>query len=147
MSRDGCQGGRPSGRPYYICPRRPVALDSIPVAGITLAALGRRRSSRPVGYAIGDVGFLFPGSERREDSIGGSPTGSLNPLGGGECRGRENQSPKDYRNELHGGCLLVVLEVTHRLAGLPSYRLLRGRANEGGSHDITPFFGSKSNLE
>lgn len=80
-----------------------IALDSISVAVITLAALGRRRSSRPVGYAIGNIGFPFPGSERRENSIGGSPTGSLNPLGGGKCRGRENQSQTDYRNEFHEG--------------------------------------------
>jgi len=83
---------------------RPVALDSIPVAGITLAALGRRRSSRPVGYAVGDVGFLFPGSERREDSIGSSPTGSLNPLGGGECRAvAKTKAPKIIGTNFMGG--------------------------------------------
>ena len=32
---------------------------SIPVAVVTLAALRRRRSSRPVGYAIGNIGFKF----------------------------------------------------------------------------------------
>ena len=63
-----------------------IALDSIPVAVITLAAVRRRRSSRPVGYTIGNIGFPFPGRERRENSIGGSPTGSLNPLGGGKVK-------------------------------------------------------------
>jgi integrase len=40
-----------------------IALDSIPVAVITLAPVGRRRSSRPVGYAIDNIGFPFPGRE------------------------------------------------------------------------------------
>jgi hypothetical protein len=60
------------------------------------------------------------------------------------ARGLAEISPTDYRNELHGGCLLVVLEVSHRLAGLPSYRLLREGANEGGSHDITTPFSTPS---
>ncbi len=89
---------------------------SISVAVRTSAALRWRRSSRPVSYAIGNVGFSFPGSERRQNPIGRSPTGSLNPLGGGKCRGRENQSQTDYRAELHGGCLLVILEAWHGLA-------------------------------
>src|SRR5262245_54519840 len=32
---------------------------AVSVAVVTSAALGRRRSSRPVGFAVGDVGFLF----------------------------------------------------------------------------------------
>lgn len=37
-----------------------LSVDSIPIALIALAAVGRRRSSRPVSYAIGDIGFPFP---------------------------------------------------------------------------------------
>ena len=75
---------------------------SISVAVRTPAALRWRRSSRPVSYAIGNVGFSFPGSERRENSIGGSPTGSLNPLGGGKCRGRgEYDTREKYHHKFH----------------------------------------------
>ena len=77
--------------------------------------MGRRRSSRPVGYAVGDVCLPFPEIERRKNSIGGFPTCSLNPLGGGKCWGSENHSQTDYRSELHGGGLLAILEAWHRL--------------------------------
>ena len=93
-----------------------VALGSIPVAVVTLAVLGRRRPSRPVGYAIGNIGFPFPGTERRENATAGSPAGRLDPLGCGKCRGREKENQTDDRNELHGGCLIVILEAWHGLA-------------------------------
>src|SRR5262245_37484024 len=54
---------------------------AVSVAIITSAALGRRRSSRPVGYAAGNIVIAFPTSGRRENSIGISPTGILDPLG------------------------------------------------------------------
>jgi hypothetical protein len=66
------------------------ACQSISVAVIAPAPLGRRRSSRPVGYAIGDIGFSFSEIERRKNAIGGSPTGTLNPLGRGNGRGRRD---------------------------------------------------------
>src|SRR5262245_19122786 len=66
---------------------------AVSVAIITSAALGRRRSSRPVSYAVGPVGFNFSPTERRANAIRIFPTGILDPLWGGECRGSgENNS-------------------------------------------------------
>jgi hypothetical protein len=84
---------------------------SISVAIVTLAALGRRRSSRPVGDAIGDIGFPFPVIERWENSIGGTPTGSLNPLGGGTGRGcGEHKTSNNYlaRGQFHDNTSLCL---------------------------------------
>jgi hypothetical protein len=60
--------------------------------------------------------------ERRENAIGGTPTGSLNPLGGGKCRGGANHGQTDYRNELHGGCPPRISRSVARpsLAGFPA---------------------------
>src|SRR5262245_4761435 len=75
---------------------------AVSVAVITSAALGRRRSSRPVSYAVGKIVIPFPTSGRWENSIGVAPTGSLNPLGRGEGRGRgENNSSGQYRFQFH----------------------------------------------
>src|SRR5262245_45838043 len=60
---------------------------TVSVAIITSAALGRWRSSRPVSYAVGPVGFHFSPTERRANAIRIFPTGILDPLWGGECRG------------------------------------------------------------
>ena len=66
---------------------------AVSVAVITSAALGRRRSSRPVGYAVGPVGFLFAPGKVRRDALRISPACILDPLWGGECRGcGENNS-------------------------------------------------------
>jgi hypothetical protein len=66
---------------------------AVSVAVITSAALRRRRSSRPVGYAVGDVGFLFALGKVGRDAVRISPTGVLDPLWGGESRGRaENEA-------------------------------------------------------
>jgi hypothetical protein len=43
----------------------------------------RRRASRIVGYAVGNVGFSFTGSKRRQHAIGMVPTEILDPLWGG----------------------------------------------------------------
>ena len=77
-------------------------LQSIPVAVVALLALGRWRSGRPVGYAIGDVRFPFPGSECWKNSVSSTPTGRFNPLRGGKRRCRENQGGTDHRDKLHG---------------------------------------------
>jgi hypothetical protein len=78
---------------------------AVSVAVITSATLGRRRSGRPVGYAIGDVGFLFALGKVGGDAIRISPTGILDPLWGGDSRGRaENEASKRHScvPEFHG---------------------------------------------
>src|SRR5262245_44951935 len=90
--------GQPHSVPWMLRARYAVS-----VSVITSAALGRRRSSRPVGYAVGNIGIPLPTSGRWENSIGISPTGILDPLGGSEGRGRgENNSSGEYRFQFHG---------------------------------------------
>src|SRR6185312_2141639 len=89
---------------------------AVSVAVITSAALGRRCSSRPVGYAVSDVGFLFAFGKVGRDALRISPACILDRLWSSECRGRENQSQTNYRKGLHGGCLLEILEAWHGLA-------------------------------
>src|SRR5688572_28835601 len=69
--------------------------QSISVAVVALAALGRRGSSRPVCDAIGDIRFYFPGPKRREDSNCGAPAGILNPLRGSRCRHRGENGARE----------------------------------------------------
>lgn len=73
-----------------------------------------------VGYAVSNEGFPLA-SPVEPNRSGLIPTQILDPLWGGKYRGRENQSETDYRNELHGGCLLVIREAWDRpiLTGFP----------------------------
>src|SRR5262245_33440631 len=76
---------------------------AVSVAIITSATLGRRRSSRPVGFAVGDVGFPFAPTKIGRDAVRISPARILDPLWGSECRGRaENNSSGEYRFQFHG---------------------------------------------
>ena len=72
---------------------------AVSVAVITSAALGRRRSSRPVGYAVGTVGFLFAPGKVRRDALRISPTCILDPLRSRECWGGRS-AYKSNENEL-----------------------------------------------
>src|SRR5262245_18590386 len=84
---------------------------AVSVAVITSAALERRCSSRPVGYAVGDVGFLFAPTKVGRDAVRISPARILDPLWGSECRGRaENNSSGEYRFQFHG---IELLEGIH----------------------------------
>jgi len=75
---------------------------SISVAVRTPAALRWRRSSRPVSYAIGNVGFSFPAPERRQNPIGRSPTRIFHPLRRGECRrSGEYDTREKYHHKFH----------------------------------------------
>ena len=47
--------------------------------------MGRRRSSRPVGYAVGDVGFLFAFGKVGRDALCTSPAGILRVYGIGRA--------------------------------------------------------------
>ena len=63
-----------------------------------------RRSSRPIGYAVSNVLFLFRFGKDGRDALRRAPTGCLNPLGGSEGRGRgENTSSGKYKFQFHGG--------------------------------------------
>jgi hypothetical protein len=90
---------------------------AVSVAVITSAAVGRRRSSRPVGYAVGNVGFLFALGKVGRDAFGISPTGILDPLWGGENRGRaENEASNRH------SCVPQFHGTPHR--GLLSWRFI-----------------------
>ena len=134
----------PSGR-YYICTMRRAASlipwmlsarYAVPVAVITSATLGRRRSSRPVGYAVGDVGFLFAFGKVGRDALRISPTCILDRLWGGESRGQaENEASNRHRcvPQFHGtphrgACCPGVLSHTSRLASNDTPRLSDRRA-------------------
>jgi hypothetical protein len=62
--------------------------------------MGRRRSNRRVGYAVGDVSFLFAFGKVGRDSLGISPARILDPLWGGESR-RRTENEAGYRH----GCV------------------------------------------
>jgi len=99
-------------RPWMLRARYAVS-----VAVITSAALGRRCSSRPVSYAVGDVGFLFALGKVGGDAIRISPAGILDPLWGGESRGRaENEASN------HHSCVPQFHGTPHR--GLLSWRFI-----------------------
>jgi hypothetical protein len=84
---------------------------AVSIAVVASAALWRRGSSCPVGYAVGDVGFLFARGKVGRDAVRISPTGSLDPLRGGESQGRaENDASNrhgcapQFHGPPHGGC-------------------------------------------
>ena len=81
------------------------ARSAVSVAVITSAALGRRLSSRPVGFAVGDVGFPFACAKVGRDALRISPTCILDRLWGGESRDRaENEANNRHRcvPQFHG---------------------------------------------
>ena len=72
------------------------ARQSISVAVCVLAARWwRRRSSRPVGYAVGNIGFLFGFGKDGRDALRRSPAEIPDPPWGGGCRGRAEYETRD----------------------------------------------------
>jgi hypothetical protein len=107
----------PLHRMLHLVPGMLRARYAVSVAIITSAALGRRRSSRPVSYAVGPVGFHFSPTERRANAMRISPACILDPLW---CsRGRthvDQRHPRQpYKQQLHGGALLLIDGARDRL--------------------------------
>ena len=86
---------------------------------------GRERSSRIVSLATGYPALSFSGIKRRTDANGIMPTGILDPLRDGGCRGRaENEASNRHR------CVPKFHGTPHRgLAVLAYYRTPRGSAS------------------
>jgi len=124
--------GKPLGRRGWSKNQRPPAANlssasqSISVAVCVPAVpWGRERSSRIVSLATGYPALSFSGIKRRTDANGIMPTGILDPLRDGWCRGRaENEASNRHR------CVPKFHGTPHRgLAVLAYYRTPRGSAS------------------